>query len=115
MALAENEVPAVAYPHISTTGGVVRVQGSRVTVVHLVRDYQDGVLTPEQIQQRYPHLSLAEIHAALTYYYDHREELDGDIERRKVYAEEMRAAAAGQFTRAELEERLRREQAAQPE
>jgi hypothetical protein len=33
----------------------------------------------EQIRAQYPHLSLAQIHAALAYYYDHQPELDARI------------------------------------
>jgi uncharacterized protein (DUF433 family) len=35
--------------------------------------------SPEQLLQHYPHLSLAAIHDALSYYYDHREAIDREI------------------------------------
>src|SRR3954471_1924299 len=66
--------------------------------------------TPAQIQEAFPHLSLVQIHSALAYYYDHKVEMDAQIEAEGRYAEESRAAAiaAGtQPTRAELERRLR--------
>jgi uncharacterized protein (DUF433 family) len=34
----------------------------------------------EEIQAKLPHLSLAQIHDALSFYYDHQEEIDADIE-----------------------------------
>lgn len=40
---------------------------------------------------QYPHLSLAQIHAALAYYYDHQTELDAEIQRRR---QEVNALAA---------------------
>ena len=47
----------------------------------------------ETIHTQYPYLSLAEIHAALAYYYDHQEELDRQIAEDLAFAEEARAAA----------------------
>jgi uncharacterized protein (DUF433 family) len=35
--------------------------------------------SPEQLLQHYPHLSLAAIYDALSYYYDHREAMDREI------------------------------------
>jgi hypothetical protein len=40
--------------------------------------YQQG-LTPEEIITEVPHLSLAQVYAALTYYHANREEIDGDM------------------------------------
>ena len=36
----------------------------------------------EELNFQFPHLALGQIYSALAYYWDHREELDGDIERR---------------------------------
>jgi len=36
-----------------------------------------------------PHLSLGQIHSALAYYWDHKEEIDRDLERRAQRAEEL--------------------------
>ena len=59
------------------------------------------------MHEQYPHLSLAQIHAALSYYYEHQAEVDADIERRDRYVEELRAQQKNPFTRKELESRLR--------
>ena len=65
----------------------------RVSMV--VRDYcSPGGHTPEQIAEAHYHaLSLAQIHAALTYYYDHKAALDAEIEEENRYVAEMRAEA----------------------
>jgi uncharacterized protein (DUF433 family) len=70
---------------------VVRDTRSKVTMI--ARDHLDGGLTPREIHEAYPHLSLAAIHAALSYYYDHQAELDAEIEASDRMVEEMRAAA----------------------
>lgn len=39
-----------------------------------------GGATPDELLRAYPHLELAQIHDALSYYFDHKEEIDQDIE-----------------------------------
>jgi Protein of unknown function (DUF433) len=50
-------------------------------------------MSPDQIVSEYPSLTLAEVNAALAYYYENRERIDADIEAAKKYAEEMRTKA----------------------
>ena len=38
--------------------------------------------SPEEIHFQHPHLSLAQIHAALAFYYDHQEQVDRQIDER---------------------------------
>jgi len=59
-------------------GGRPRVAGTGVTVRRLVGWYKQG-LTPEEIITEVPHLSLAQVYAALTYYHANREEIEADI------------------------------------
>ncbi|GEM_PF-770664 len=67
------------YPHITKVEGVCGgrpcIDGSRVRVVNIVSLQKEGC-SPEQMLAEYPDLDLAQIHAALTYYYDHPEEID---------------------------------------
>ena len=56
----------------------------------MVRDHKRWKLSAGAIHEQYPHLSLAQIHAALTFYYDHQQELDDELERRSQFVEEMR-------------------------
>ena len=60
-------------------GGRIRIDGSRVTVHQIVTCYQQG-LTPEEIADQYPHINLAQIYAALTYYHANRDEIDRELE-----------------------------------
>lgn len=73
--------------------GVAHVAGSDTRVIDVVLDQRAYGLTPEQIHHEHPHLSLAQIHAAFAYYYDHQSELDAEIERRFREVEEMRRQA----------------------
>jgi uncharacterized protein (DUF433 family) len=69
----------VTYPHIvkepGYCGGKAAIDNTRVRVANVVYLQQQGK-TPEQILEAYPDLSLAQVHAALTYYYDHPDEIE---------------------------------------
>lgn len=73
--------------------GVARIAGSRSRVIDVVLDQRANGWTARQIHQEYPHLSLAQIHAAFAYYYDHEAELDAEIDRRLAEVEQLRASA----------------------
>lgn len=70
------------HPHIYTSPTIHRgeptVRGSAISVRTIVERTRLGD-SPERILQGYPHLSLAKIHDALSYYYDHAEEIEGYI------------------------------------
>lgn len=71
------------YPHISVDDrGRAWVSGTKVKVTTIVIDaIGPDRLSPEQIQAGRPHLSLAQIHAALAYYYDNKAAVDAEIAR----------------------------------
>ena len=52
--------------------------------------------SPEELHFQHPDLSLGQIHSALAYYWDHRNELDRDIERRTRLADEIRSEVGTQ-------------------
>lgn len=70
------------HPHIYTSPTIHRgeptIRGSAISVRTIVERTRLGD-PPERILQGYPHLSLAKIHDALSYYYDHAEEIEGYI------------------------------------
>jgi hypothetical protein len=51
----------------------------RIRVAQIVMDYLAHGWTAEDVCRQYPHLMPAEVHAAMTYYYDHRAEVDAEI------------------------------------
>jgi uncharacterized protein (DUF433 family) len=97
-----NDVPAeatttlpVSREHIvctpDTCGGKPRIAGTRIQVKHLVvMHYRQG-MSPDQIVSELPHLTLADVHAALAYYHDHREAINAEIAADRTWYEEMRA------------------------
>jgi uncharacterized protein (DUF433 family) len=62
--------------------GVAWLSGSKVKVIEVALDKLAHGSSPEEIHFQYPHLSLAQIHAALSYYYEHQSDLDAEIQRR---------------------------------
>jgi uncharacterized protein (DUF433 family) len=85
------------------------IEGTGRKVIEITYEKRAG-LSAEQIQEAHPDLSLAKIHAALAYYYDHQQEMDAEMERLDRWVEEMRAKNPNQLTREMLEERLRARQ-----
>jgi len=100
---------AVAYPHIELReDGVPILSGTRMKVAHIAVDRTFHKFEPEEIQRQYPqwNLSLAQIYAALAYYYDHKEELDRYLEETERFADEMRAKQGETPIRAKLKSRV---------
>jgi uncharacterized protein (DUF433 family) len=50
--------------------------------------HKDGV-NDEKILEAYPDLTAAQIHAALAYYYDNRDEIDAELASDKSWAESV--------------------------
>lgn len=59
-------------------GGRPRIAETGVTVQRVVRWYRLG-LTPEVIADRIGHLSLVQVHAAMSYYHANRQQTDAEI------------------------------------
>ncbi len=72
------------HPHIVKVRGVASgdpiIFGTRIMVRTVVEQYRLGT-SMEDILWDFPHLSSAQVHDALSYYHDHREEMDRLIER----------------------------------
>ena len=56
-----------------------------MTVSRIVGWYKMG-MTPEEITLEYPHLTLAQVHAALAYYHVNRDEVEADIAQEEAAA-----------------------------
>src|SRR5438046_8145145 len=82
------------YEHILLDdAGVPLIAGTTMKVIELVLERAAYGWSPEELHFQHPYLSLGQIHSALAYYWDHKDELDADIERRRQYAEEARREA----------------------
>jgi uncharacterized protein (DUF433 family) len=81
---------AALYPHIEVNGdGIAVLSGTTTKVLEIVLDRLAYHWDPEEIQRQHPHLSLAQIYASLAYYYDHREEIDRQIDDRRRIVDQI--------------------------
>ena len=87
--------------------GVAWIGGTKVKVIEVATDKLAHGSSPEETHFQYPHLSLAQIHAALAYYYEHQEEFDAEIIRQANWAAEMAEKAKDSPLRRKFMERLR--------
>jgi uncharacterized protein (DUF433 family) len=72
---------AVATKHIWLDDeGTAWIDQTNTKVVEVALDTLAHGWSPEEIHFQHSHLSLAQIHAALGYYYDHRDQLDATIQ-----------------------------------
>jgi uncharacterized protein (DUF433 family) len=71
--------------------GVAWIDDTQVKVLEVIREQQVRGWSPEEIHFQHSHLSLAQIHAALSFYYDHPDDIDRQLQSRREMAEEMRA------------------------
>src|SRR3954466_6825091 len=72
-------------------GGEPHILGHRIKVRHVVVWHEQMGMTPTEIAVTYPTITLAQVHAALAYYYDHRDEIHAAIEDERRFVEERKA------------------------
>jgi uncharacterized protein (DUF433 family) len=93
---------AVAASHIWLDDrGRAWIDDTNVKVIEVVLDHTSYGSSPQEMHEQYPHLSLAQIHAALAYYCDHKQEFDEEIERQiqRIEAMAEKADAVSPFRR----------------
>lgn len=73
--------------------GVSWIKGANTKVVELVAEVRAHGWSPEEVAYQHPHLTLGQVHSALAYYWDHREEVEEDLRRRQALVEEIKAQA----------------------
>ncbi|HJT31572.1 MAG TPA: DUF433 domain-containing protein [Pirellulales bacterium] len=73
-------------------GGKPRIAGTRIRVEDVVVWHELQGKSPNEIVANFPHLSLADVHAALTYYFDHREEIQRQMREARELSSAMRTS-----------------------
>ena len=96
---------ATATAHISLDShGRAWIDQTNVKVIEVVLDHLAYGWSPEEMHYQHPRLSLAQIHAALAYYFDHQPEFDAQVETGLRQAERLAAESKD----SPLRRRLRR-------
>ncbi|MBC8870235.1 MAG: DUF433 domain-containing protein [Planctomycetes bacterium] len=74
----------VIHPHVERRSGIQGgrpvIKGTRFPVSSIVQNHRRG-LSVDEILREFPHLQPAQVYDALSYYYDHREQIDREIEK----------------------------------
>lgn len=99
---------AVISEHIQITpgvcGGKPRIADHRIRVQDIVIWYEHLNMSPDEIVYHYPSITLADVHAALAYYYDHLEEIRQDIRESETFTSQL-AAQTPSILQRKLKER----------
>ena len=69
------------------------IDDTNVKVIEVVLDHLGYGWNAEAIQENHPHLSLAQVYAALAWYYDRQAEMDAEIARQDERIQALRDAA----------------------
>jgi uncharacterized protein (DUF433 family) len=86
-------------------GGKPRIAGHRISVQDVAVWHEYRGKSPDEIATEYS-LTLAQVHAALSYYFEHRSEIDQAISEAETFADELRLRTPSKLTR-KLQERKR--------
>ncbi len=77
----------ITHPYISKdpkiASGSPVISGTRLRIVDIVIEYDRLGMTPDEIIDAHPQISLEAVHDALSFYYENREFLDNQITERK--------------------------------
>ena len=80
-------------PHVHRDErGRAWIDETNVKVIEIVLDHLGYGWNAEAIQENHPHLSLAQVYAALAWYYDHQAEMDAEIEQQDERVRALKAA-----------------------
>ena len=74
--------PKRSYPHITTDPEIAQgapiIEGTRITVRTIAGYYQMG-MNVDEILATLSHLTAAQLHSALAYYFDYQDEIEKDL------------------------------------
>jgi uncharacterized protein (DUF433 family) len=81
--------------HVTKTpgvcGGRACIAGHRIRVMDVVAWHEMRGTTPDQIVDLFPGITLADVFAALAYYFDHRQEIEDDFRDDDQWAERVKS------------------------
>lgn len=82
------------HPYITRKKGVCAgkpiIKGARIKVSQIALEYEHLGWSPDEIIQAHPHLTLAQVHDALSYHYENAAEINAEIQAGEQLVEELR-------------------------
>lgn len=83
------------YPYVvsdpAVCAGQPHIQGTRITVRRIAFEVEQLGMTSDEVLAVHPHLTLSQVHAALAYFYDHRQEIENAATELNIIEDELRA------------------------
>jgi uncharacterized protein (DUF433 family) len=70
-------------------GGKARINGHRIRVMDIVVWHEMRNYSAEELIAMFPGITLADVYAALTYYFDNRQEIETDFAENEALAQEL--------------------------
>ncbi len=86
-------------------GGRACIAGHRIRVQDIVVLHEMRGMSPREIVGQYPGITLADVHAALAYYYDNQQEIADELRKADEWAEWVKANIPSKIP-ADLREKL---------
>jgi uncharacterized protein (DUF433 family) len=87
--------PTIFKQHIASTpdvcGGKPCIAGTRIRVQDIYVWHELQGQSPDQITHEFPQLTLADVYAALSYFWDHRDAIMADIDAERRLVENMKS------------------------
>jgi uncharacterized protein (DUF433 family) len=79
--------------HPEKCGGKPCIAGTRIRVYDIYVWHELHGQSADEIVSNFPQITLAQVHAALSYYHDHREEIHRQIKADEDFADSLRTKA----------------------
>ncbi len=99
-------LPATVDIPLSTDAyGAIRVSGTRVLLDVIIVAFQDGA-TADEIAQKFPSVSLANVYLIIAHYLTHTAEIDAYLSQRQTEAARLQCAIEARFNPVGIRARL---------
>jgi uncharacterized protein (DUF433 family) len=106
--IEENLMENVLVKHIEKTpgvcGGRACIAGHRIRVQDIVVWHEKRGYSPDEIVDMFPGITLADVYAALTYYFDNRQEIEDEFKKSDEWAQWVKTKVPSKIP-AELREK----------
>ena len=94
-------MPTALATHIESRpekcGGKPCIAGTRIRVQDIYVWHELRGQSPDEIVANFPQLSLGQVHSALAYYHDHRQEIQAAVADERTWADEMKASQSSKL------------------
>ena len=79
------------HTHIDDAGHRPVIRGTDIKVSQVTSEFEHLAMTPDETVEAHPHITLANVHAALAYFYDHQQLIRAEWQAEREFLAEMRA------------------------